>query len=86
MTALSLAATTYAHEGDPKLLWRQPAWQGRGFQNQLLAQAVQAGGSTSQFQVALDFPRNNVTLLAWMPLSSFGVPSGGNGNSCFGYT
>jgi choice-of-anchor B domain-containing protein len=89
--AFALSSVVLAHEGDPKLLWRQPAYQGPGFQNQLLARAVAqatsgGGGSTSQFQVALDFPRNNVTLLAWMPLSSFGVPSGGNGNSCFGYT
>jgi choice-of-anchor B domain-containing protein len=84
--ACAFASSAAAHDGDPKLLWRQPARQGPGFQNQLFARALASGASTAQFQAGLDFPRNNVTLLAWMPLSTFGVPSGGNGNSCFGYT
>jgi choice-of-anchor B domain-containing protein len=85
-TALALllpAATLLAHEGDPKLRDRQPPYPGHGWRNSALA-----GGSGSSFLISppVAFEHSNVTLLSWLTLPDLGVNSGGNGNSCFGYT
>ena len=77
-------ALARAHEGDPKILQRQPMYPGTGWRN---AQLLPTGGSSGPALLqAPSFPRSGVTLLAWLSLPDFGVPSGGNGNSCFGYT
>jgi choice-of-anchor B domain-containing protein len=89
--ALSLLAASiaipvaWAHDGDPKILDKRPAYQGPGYRNALKRQFA-AGGGQAELGMGGLFARSNVTLLAWMPLSDFGVASGGNGNSCFGYT
>ena len=44
------------------------------------------GGALAFSHPNLVFPHSNVTLLSWLTLGDFGVPGGGNGNSCFGYT
>src|SRR6188768_2406742 len=77
LLGLSLAAA--AHEDDPKILDRKPAVQGPGYRTSGWARrdGFKAGTLAS-------FPADNVTLLAWMPLSDFGGPD--NGNSCWGYT
>jgi choice-of-anchor B domain-containing protein len=79
---LSALAFAVAHEGDPKILDRQPMYQGPGWRN---AQLQQGPGSTLALGPGINFPKNNVTLLSWLTLTDFGVPAGGNGNSCFGY-
>ena len=81
LTATALAAR--AHDGDPKLASRQPMYPGPGWRNVQLTQPT-AGGSIAA--TGVNFPHSNVTLLSWLSLPDFGVPSGGNGNSCFGYT
>ncbi|MCY2961309.1 MAG: choice-of-anchor B family protein [Planctomycetota bacterium] len=85
LAAILTAPAALAHDGDPKLLDKQPAYQGPGWRNALKRQFA-TGGGQQQLGVGDQFARSNVTLLAWMPLSDFGVASGGNGNSCFGYT
>ncbi len=81
LTALLLlcpALSAVAHEDDPKILDRKAAVQGPGYR-------TGAWGRGGGFAGALAaFPAQDVTLLAWMPLSDFGSPD--NGNSCFGYT
>ncbi|MBL8860556.1 MAG: choice-of-anchor B family protein [Planctomycetes bacterium] len=89
LTACALVTTAFvtaavAHDGDQKLLDKQPAYQGPGWRNALKRQFA-AGGGQQQLGLGDQFARSNVTLFAWMPLSDFGVGSGGNGNSCFGY-
>ncbi len=86
LLALTLAATgAAAHDGDPKILDKRPAYQGPGFKN-VLKSRFATGGGQQELGAGTQFARSNVTLLSWMPLSDFGVGSGGNGNSCFGYT
>src|SRR5262245_15892880 len=72
-----------AHDGDPKLLDKQPMHRGPGWRN---ASRLASDGNLTGMQPGIVFPANNVTLLSWISLTDFGVPSGGNGNSCFGYT
>ncbi len=81
----AILAPARAHDGDQKLLDKQPAYQGPGWRNAWLQTQTTGGGSQSLVGPGTTFQSNNVTLLAWMPLSDFGVPAGGNGNSCFGY-
>jgi len=85
LAAFVAAPFALAHDGDPKILDKRPAYQGPGWRNALKRQHAQGGGQ-AQLGIGDQFARSNVTLLAWMPLSDFGVGSGGNGNSCFGYT
>lgn len=85
LAASIVAPAVLAHDGDPKILDKRPAYQGPGYRNALKRQFAAGGGQAELGQGEL-FARSNVTLLAWMPLSDFGVGSGGNGNSCFGYT
>ncbi|MBK7643242.1 MAG: choice-of-anchor B family protein [Planctomycetes bacterium] len=83
-TALLLsAATLFAHDGDPKLRDKQPMYAGPGWRNSALAGG---GGSPMLMAPPSDFARSGVTLLSWLSLPDLGVPAGGNGNSCFGYT
>ncbi len=63
-----------AHEDDPKILDRQPAYQGPGFRP----------GGANPTPLSVGFPSNGVQLLSWLPLSNFGSPS--SGNDCWGYT
>ena len=77
LLGLSLAAA--AHEDDPKILDRKPAVQGPGYRT-----SGWARGDGFKAGTLASFPADNVTLLAWMPLSDFGGPD--NGNSCWGYT
>ena len=82
----ALAALTpclHAHDGDPKLLDKQPMYVGPGWRN---AQRRGPDGNLTDTQMGVIFPSSNVTCLAWISLTDFGVPPGGNGNSCFGYT
>jgi choice-of-anchor B domain-containing protein len=90
----AVSATVFAHDGDPKLLDRQPMYPGTGWRNAQLiltgpisgGRFAGTGGAMAFSHPNLVFPRSNVTLLSWLTLGEFGVPSGGNGNSCFGYT
>ncbi len=82
---LALPATSlFAHEGDPKQRDRQPMYPGHGWCNA----ALRGTGSGPQGMLVppVGFPHSNVTLLSWLTLPDLGVPPGGNGNSCFGYT
>jgi choice-of-anchor B domain-containing protein len=81
---LLFSSLAFAHEGDPKLLDRQPMYAGPGWRNAQL-QASGPGGTQALLGPGVQFPSNNVTLLSWLSLTDFGVPSGGNGNSCYGY-
>jgi len=85
LAAACAAPVALAHDGDPKILDKRPAYQGPGWRNALKRQFA-TGGGQQELGVGEQFARSNVTLLSWMPLSDFGVGSGGNGNSCFGYT
>jgi len=82
-TLALLTPALAAHDGDPKLLDKQPMHQGPGWRNALRRAS---DGNLTGIQPGITFPSNNVTLLSWLSLPDFGVPSGGNGNSCFGYT
>ncbi|MBL8857701.1 MAG: choice-of-anchor B family protein [Planctomycetes bacterium] len=95
LAAVSLQGALAAHDGDPKLLDKQPAYPGKGWRNsQRLLGAQQAplpGGQpvvaqSAQSSSQSQFARSNVTLLSWISLPEFGLGSGANGNSCFGYT
>lgn len=92
----ALLGAARAHDGDPKILDRQPAYMGRGWRN---AQRFDASAPTppaaptttgSAASAALVTPsifaRSNVTLFAWLPLTDFGLGVGDTGSSCFGYT
>lgn len=83
--AIGLGLSTFvsAHDGDPKLRDKQPAYAGPGWRN--AQRTPQGGGSSAVMQPPIAFPHNNVTLLSWLTLADFGVPGSGNGNSCFGY-
>ncbi|HEV8112679.1 MAG TPA: choice-of-anchor B family protein [Planctomycetota bacterium] len=78
-----LASAAPAHDGDPMLLDRKPMYPGHGWRN-----AERIGGNGNLFVTGpgLRFQKSNVTLLSWLTLPDMGVPAGGNGNSCFGYT
>jgi choice-of-anchor B domain-containing protein len=78
-----LSPSTRAHDGDPKLLDRRPMYPGHGWRN---AQRLSTSGDLDVTMPGLRFPKSNVTLLSWLSLPDLGVPAGGNGNSCFGYT
>ncbi len=87
LLALTLQATVLGHDGDPKILDRQPAYAGQGWRNSQKRQGPQPvvvqsalGGSPSMFA------HSNVTLFSWISLPEFGLPANANGNSCFGYT
>ncbi len=90
-TALALLVASFAaplalaHDGDPKILDKRPAYQGPGWHNALKRQYATGGGQQALGNGDI-FARSNVTLFAWMPLSDFGVGASGNGNSCYGYT
>jgi choice-of-anchor B domain-containing protein len=86
LAVLCVAGVALAHDGDPKILDKQPAYQGPGWINARKLAPTPAGGGSQGLQAAINYGHGNVSLLAWMPLSAFGVASGGNGNSCFGYT
>jgi choice-of-anchor B domain-containing protein len=83
LVAGTLSTAARAHDGDPKLLDRQPMYDGPGWRN---AQRKGQGGSLELTAPGLRFPKSNVTLFAWVSLPDFGVPGGGNANSCYGYT
>ncbi len=83
LSGLGLATAALAHDGDPKLLSKKPMYPGTGWRNAQL-QSTGSGPSTL-LGPAVDFPHSGVTLLSWLSLPDFGVPAGGNGNSCFGY-
>lgn len=72
-SATSLAAAVaIAHEGDGKLLDRQPPYTGPGYrENQRGAEAPQ-------------FPASRVRLRSWLPLPEFG-PEVVSANDCWGY-
>jgi choice-of-anchor B domain-containing protein len=78
-----LASAASAHDGDPKLLDRQPMYTGGGWRH---AQRRGTDGNLALTAPGLRFPKSNVTLFAWLSLPDFGVPAGGNANSCYGYT
>jgi len=79
----SMASAAPAHDGDPMLLDRRPMYPGGGWKN-----ASRIGGNNTLLATSpgMRFQKNNVTLFAWVTLPDFGVPAGGNANSCFGYT
>ena len=81
---LALAPALLAHDADPKLRDKQPAYRGLGWRNAQLSVAP-TGGPQALIAPPVSFPRNNVTLLSWFSLADFGVPATGNGNSCTGY-
>jgi choice-of-anchor B domain-containing protein len=86
----TLTAPLLAHDGDLKLLHKQPAYQGQGYSNLMLQGTLgDQLGTTVQPQVmalGAGFQSQRVTLLSWLTLPDFGVPQGGNGNSLWGYT
>ena len=70
---LSLNASTFAHEDDPKGIDPWPPYWGEGYRR--------ANDATRG--PAILFPAHNVELLSWLPLSEFNA--GTSGNSCWGY-
>ncbi len=79
LSALSVSALALhglAHEDDPKILHRKPAYRGPGYS----AGALGKGGGSF---AGTTFPAQNATLISWMPLSDFGSPD--NGADCWGY-
>ncbi|MEM7309300.1 MAG: choice-of-anchor B family protein [Planctomycetota bacterium] len=78
LAVLGVPAVGLAHEDDPKILHRKPAYQGPGYSTGAFGRGggFTVGGTT--------FAASNVTLLSWMPLSEFGNPS--SGSDCWGYT
>jgi choice-of-anchor B domain-containing protein len=79
---LCLVSSLRAHDGDPKLLHKKPMYPGHGWRNA----ERDSGDPQSMVVPPLAFPSSGVTLLSWISLPDFGVPAGGNGNSCYGYT
>lgn len=93
LLAMSLGATALAHDGDPKLLDRKPAFPGPGWRNASLIggppPAPAQGPVAEQSALAgpqTQFARSNVTLFSWISLPEFGLPANATGSSCFGYT
>jgi len=80
-TLLASAAT--AHDGDPKLLCRRPAYPGKGWRN---GSRLGDDGNLLATVPGIRFQKSNVTLFSWLSLPDFNQPAGGNANSCFGYT
>ncbi|MDZ4771846.1 MAG: choice-of-anchor B family protein [Planctomycetota bacterium] len=83
--ALTFSPEARAHDGDPKVFDRQPAYAKKGWRNvQRLAgpQAASSALGSSPTQ----FARSNVTLFSWISLPEFGLPVNATGSSCFGYT
>lgn len=86
LALVALASTVLAHDGDLKLLHKQPARTGGGFRNAVRAQPRGPEDLTENERAALGgMDASGVTLLSWVTLGDFGVPSGGNGNSLWGY-
>lgn len=71
------SSTTAAHDDDPKILDRRPAYQGKGYRRDLAVR-----GQTSELSV--DFTSTDVTLLSWLPLAELD-PNAASGNDCWGY-
>jgi choice-of-anchor B domain-containing protein len=78
---LALAASAAAfHEDDPKLIHKRPAQLGPSvFTTVAPGRRMASGGPQYGFQ------SNQVTLLAWLNLAAFNVPSGGNANVVWHY-
>ncbi len=84
--ALSLLATIpAAHEDDPKILDRRPAYEGRGFRAAHAADPSAFGVNALSVGSSLSFPASNVQLLSWMPLGEI-HPGATSANDCWGYT
>lgn len=81
--SLALAATSLAHEDDPKILDRLPPVPGSGWQADMPVGMQLAGGGTQAASVG--FPADGVQLQAWLTMGDLGA-GGENGNDCWGYT
>jgi choice-of-anchor B domain-containing protein len=73
-------AASPAHEGDPKMRDRKPAFVGRSVRTTVAPGMSMAGSGPS-----LGFAANGVRLLSWLTLGDFGVPSNGNANVVWHY-
>src|SRR6185295_4186490 len=78
-----LAGSAFAHDGDPKLLDKRPMYTGRGWKNR---DRLGGDGNLLVTGPPVRFPKNNVTLLSWVPLLALHTNQGGNSSSCYGYT
>jgi choice-of-anchor B domain-containing protein len=81
--SLVLAATSLAHEDDPKILDRLPPVPGSGWQADMQVGQLLPGGGTQSASVG--FPADGVQLRSWLTLGDLGA-GGENGNDCWGYT
>lgn len=84
--AFALVATAVlpalpAHEGDPKLLRRTPAFRGRGLTTGAPSPQLLPGGSGPAY---MSFANNGIRLMSWLSLQD--LSGGDNGNSLWGYT
>ncbi|MEQ8767346.1 MAG: choice-of-anchor B family protein [Planctomycetota bacterium] len=80
VAATICSALLWTHPDDPKIRDRQPAYQGPGYR---AGDAALPGGGGGYGTTAVDFDSSGVTLLSWLPLSSFGSPA--SGADCWGY-
>ncbi|CAM2067251.1 Choice-of-anchor B family protein [Sulfidibacter corallicola] len=62
-----------AHENDPKLLDRQPRYEGPGYRSDVAGRRGEPA-----------FPSSGITLMAWLPLPEFGEVY--RASDCWGYT
>lgn len=91
--ACVFAASSFAHDDDPKILDLQPPYMGAGYRPGALlpgapeAAAAQLGGYAGDGETlggTIRFPSSGVRLLSWIPVPDFGEGPGG-GNDCWGY-
>lgn len=85
LLAVVSASVATAHDGDPKVLDRQPAYPRKGWRNAGVA-AGPTVASSALSSPQSQFARSNVTLFSWISLPEFGLPANATGSSCFGYT
>lgn len=78
---VAFAPLVLAHEDDPKIYDRLPAYRGPGYRGVQLR-----GGGASLASVAppVDFASSGVTLMSWMTLGEFGAQHV-TGNDCWGH-
>lgn len=82
LTVTSLFGLARAHDGDPKLLDKKPAYTGPGVRQ---PKRLGADGNIQPGTMAY-FPARGIQLLSWVSLGDLALPGSANGNSCFGYT
>ena len=81
--ALCLVAPLFAHEGDPKILDREPRVEGPGYRLGRHADWVERWNG-GRIEGSIGFPAQGIRLLSWLTLGQ--LDGAASGNDCWGYT